>query len=153
VLTVKTLLIALPFLAIAGFFLGYFYRRNLMETKLGFAEKQATRIVEESRKEAENLKKAAALEAKEHLYQAKADCDKEAKEKRGELNNLEKRLAQKEENLERKVDLIDRKELDLNKREGKIGNREKSVADREQEYQERLQEVQRKLEKVSDMTT
>jgi ribonuclease Y len=153
VLTVKTLLIALPVLSIIAFALGFAYRRTVAEAKFGYAEKQAARVVEESRKEAETVKKEAALEAKEFLYRAKTESDKESREKRRELDNVEKRLSQKEENLERKVDLLDRKELDLNRREGKIGSRDKALSEREEEYAKLVGEIQKRLEKVSGMTT
>jgi len=153
VLTVKTLLIALPVLSIVAFVLGFVYRRTVAEAKFGYAEKQAARVVDDSRKEAETIKKEAALEAKEFLYRAKTESDKEAREKRRELSNVEKRLSQKEENLERKVDLLDRKELDLNRRESKFGDREKALSEREQEYNGLVGEIQKRLEKVSGMTT
>jgi ribonuclease Y len=137
----------------AACFLGYAYRRSIAEVKVGHAEKRASRIVEEGRKEASTIKKEAALEAKEHLYRAKSETDKDAREKRRELSALEKRLTQKEENLERKVDLLDRKDLDLNRRESRVQSQEKSLSDREQEYNQALTEVKGKLEKVSGMTT
>jgi ribonuclease Y len=149
----KTLFIVLPVVAGIFFVLGYLLRRTLAEAKIGYAEKQAAQIVEDSRKESTTLKKEAALESKEQIYKAKSQSEKDARESRRELNNLEKRLSQKEENLERKVDLIDHKEQDLNKRESKLGNREKSLSDLEEEYRQRVSEVQKKLETVSGMTS
>jgi ribonuclease Y len=139
--------------ATIAFFVGYMIRRTLAEAKVGHAEKQASRLIDESRKEANTIKKEAALEAKERLYRAKSESDKEARNKRRELSTQEKRLSQKEENLERKVDLLDRKETELNKREGKIGNREKDLSDKEQECQTLISDVHKRLEKVSGMTT
>jgi ribonuclease Y len=147
------LFIVLPVVAGIFFAIGYMLRRTLAEAKIGYAEKQAAQIVDDSRKEATTLKKEAALESKEQLYKAKSQSEKDARERRRELNNLEKRISQKEENLERKVDLIDHKEQDLNKRESKIGNREKSLADLEEEYRQRIADVQKKLETVSGMSS
>jgi len=140
-------------IGIIAFFAGYMLRRTLAEAKVGHAEKQASRLVDDSRKEADTIKKEAALEAKERLYRAKSESDKEVRNKRREFDSLEKKLSQKEENLERKVDLLDRKETDLNKREGKIGNREKDLSDKEQEYQSLIGDVHKRLEKVSGMST
>jgi len=146
------LLIALG-CALAGFAAGFLVRRILAEAKVGNAEKQASRLVVESRKEAETIKKEAALEAKERLYRAKSESDKEARNKRRELAGLEKRLSQKEENLERKVDLLDRKEADLNKRDSKISGIEKGLTAKEEEYQRLTGEINSRLERISGMSS
>lgn len=142
----------MPLLAVAGFAIGYFYRRTIAEARVGQAEKQSSRILKESRKEGDTILKEAKLEAKEYLYRAKSDSDREAKDRKKELNSLANRLSQKEENLERKVDLLDRKEMDLNRREDKIGTKEKGLVSKEEEYQARLEDIRRKLESVSGMT-
>jgi ribonuclease Y len=152
-MTNATMLLIAVGCALAGFAAGFLVRRTLAEAKVGNAEKQASRLVDQSRKEAETIKKEAALEAKERLYRAKSESDKEVRNKRRELAGLEKRLSQKEENLERKVDLLDRKEMDLNKREGKIGGREQGLAAKEEEYQQLKGEINTKLERISGMSS
>jgi len=152
-MTNATMLLIAVGCALAGFAAGFLVRRTLAEAKVGNAEKQASRLLDQSRKEAETIKKEAALEAKERLYRAKSESDKEVRNKRRELAGLEKRLSQKEENLERKVDLLDRKEMDLNKREGKIGGREQGLTAKEEEYQQLKGEINTKLERISGMSS
>lgn len=152
-MTNATMLLIAVGCALAGFAAGFLVRRTLAEAKVGNAEKQASRLLDQSRKEAETITKEAALEAKERLYRAKSESDKEVRNKRRELAGLEKRLSQKEENLERKVDLLDRKEMDLNKREGKIGGREQGLTAKEEEYQQLKGEINTKLERISGMSS
>jgi ribonuclease Y len=152
-MTNATMLLIAVGCALAGFATGFLVRRTLAEAKVGNAEKQASRLLDQSRKEAETIKKEAALEAKERLYRAKSESDKEVRNKRRELAGLEKRLSQKEDNLERKVDLLDRKEMDLNKREGKIGGREQGLTAKEEEYQQLKGEINTKLERISGMSS
>ena len=100
-----------------GLLVGFLIRKRLGEAKLESAEKLAERTVAEAEKKAEMLKKEALLQAKDNLYQTKAEFDKEMADKRGEIQRLERRLLQREANTDKKVDILDAKEIDLNKRE------------------------------------
>ena len=76
-------------------------RKKISESKLGSAETEARRIIEEAQKEAEAKKKEEILKAKEEIINSRKDLDNEIKERRGEVQQQERRLLQKEENLER----------------------------------------------------
>ena len=72
--TVITLIaVALGTLAI-GFFVGVFYRKKIAEAKIGTAEAQARVIMEDAKKEAEQRKKEALLEAKEEIKASASSC-------------------------------------------------------------------------------
>src|SRR3989304_5952614 len=60
--------------------------------------------------------KEAEIEAKDKIYQARMDIEKESQGKRSELMNLEKRLSQKENHLERKGEQLERRESELHRR-------------------------------------
>lgn len=51
---------------------------------------------------------------------ARKDLDQEIRERRGEVQNQERRLIQKEENLERKQDIVEKKEKDLDRKHQEI---------------------------------
>ena len=93
------------------FLLGYFFRKLASERKLKSAEQRAKEILDEAKKQQDNKRKEVELEAKDLLYKVRSDFDKETRERRQELNILEKRLIQKEENIDRKVDILDKKEM------------------------------------------
>ncbi len=93
-----------------GVVIGIVYRKKVGEAKIGSAEEEAVKIVEDARKEAERLKKEALVESKEEILRNKAEADREVKERRAEVFKLEKRAIQKEENLDRKMENLEKKE-------------------------------------------
>ncbi|MBQ4036883.1 MAG: ribonuclease Y [Clostridia bacterium] len=101
---------------LVGFFCGVVYRKRIAEKKIGTAEGQAARIVEEARKTGEQKKKELLLEAKEEALRNKNEVDREIKERRNEVSRLEKRAIQKEETLDRKLENLERKEENLERK-------------------------------------
>ena len=99
-----------------AFFAGVAYRRNTAEAKIGSAEDEAKRIVNDAIKTAEQKRKEAVIEAKDEVFRLKAEADKEVKERRGELTRQERRLDQKEESLDKKTEALEKKEEDLKNR-------------------------------------
>ena len=102
--------------AAAAFFAGVSYRRKTAETKIGSAEEEAKRLINDAMKTAQQKRKEALVEAKDAAFQLKAEADKEIKERRGELSRQERRLDQKEETLDRKTAALEQKEVNLAKR-------------------------------------
>ena len=84
----------------AGFAAGFFYRKYIMDAHQESLEALGKKILDEARKEADTLKKETKLQAKDQLLQMKMDFEKETQDRRQELNQLERRLLQKEEHLE-----------------------------------------------------
>ena len=97
----------------AGIIAGFFIRKKSAEQKISSAEKEADRIIDEGKKEAENLKKDALLEAKEKIIRDKNDCEREIKERRSEVSRLERRAIQREEVLEKKIENYEPKNKDI----------------------------------------
>lgn len=65
---------------------------------------------EKIRMEIEAKRKEVLLEAKEESYKLRAEIENDNKEKRAEIQRLERRLTQREEGLDRKESTLDRKE-------------------------------------------
>ncbi len=101
---------------VVGFAAGVVYRKRIAESKIGTAEGQAARIVDEARKAGEQRKKELLLEAKEEVLRNKNEADREIKERRNEVSRMEKRAIQKEENLDRKMENLERKEENLERK-------------------------------------
>ena len=100
----------------AGFFLGQSYRRKTAEAKIGSAEEEAMRIVNDAIKTAEQKRKETVIEAKDEALRMKTEADKEIKERRSELSRQERRLDQKEESLDKKVAALEQKEEEQRRR-------------------------------------
>jgi len=121
---------------IAGGFVGAVLRKRIVESKFESLESYSKKILEEAHKEAKNVKKEAALQAKDMLYQMKVEVEKESQEKREQILALETRILHKEENLDRKLEQIE-------KREGKLVEKERALDQSEKELKRKDAEVER----------
>ncbi len=107
------LIIGLAGGALVGIVVGFLIRKSIAEKKLGSAEEQAKRMINDAIKEAESAKKEAILSAKEEVFQLKKEADFDIKERRKEVSRLERRVAQKEETLDAKLEALEKKEAAL----------------------------------------
>jgi len=139
--------------AVVGLVIGMLIKRGMAESKIKEAEEQARRMLKDAERDAETRKKELLLEAKDKLYQQRADFEKEAKDRRTELNVIEKRLLQKEEFLDKKSQQFDKRETDIASKEKSISGREKAIEEKEQVYEEGIQKQLRELERISGMSS
>ena len=98
---------------LVGALVGSAFRKKIAEAKIGSAEEQAKKILEDSIREAEAKKKEILVEAKDKAIEIRDETEQDLKERRKEIAKQERRLAQKEETLDSKTDAIEKKELQL----------------------------------------
>ena len=103
-------IIAIVAALIVGVVIGFIVRKLGAEKKLGAAEDQARKILEDAIKNAESAKKESIISAKEEIFQLKKETDFDLKERRKEVSRLERRIAQKEETLDAKLEGLEKKE-------------------------------------------
>jgi ribonuclease Y len=96
--------------ALVGIILGIIIRKAIAEKRLGSAEAQAKKLLEDAIKAAETKRKEYMLEAKEEIMASRNEHEREVRERRAELTRQETRLATKEENLDKKVEALEKKE-------------------------------------------
>lgn len=125
---------------------GYFLRRMISENRVGSAEEEARRILEEAEKNSDAKKKESLLEAKEEIHRMRQDSEKEIRERRRELDRIERRIIQKEEALDKKLDNIEQKEEALH-------NRDKEIDKKQQDLQVILSQQLKELERISSLST
>ena len=99
-----------------GFYLGGENRKRTAEAKLGSAEEEAKRIVNDAIKAAEQKRKETIIEAKDEAFKLKSEADKEIKDRRAEVSRQERRMDQKEEALDKRTAALERKEEELKRR-------------------------------------
>ena len=145
--------ILLFFVVVVCLYIGYLIRKHLAESKVVNAENLAKKIVAEAEKEAETKRREVLLEVKDSLYQSRADFEKETKDRRLEMQNIEKRLLSREENLDRRLGLLEKKENEIESRDRNLNGREKTLQERETRCQTLLGEQEKLLEKISGLTT
>ena len=116
ILTVVLVLVAAAVAGALGFYLGGENRKRTAEAKIGSAEEEAKRIVNDAIKTAEQKRKETIIEAKDEAFKLKSDADKEIKDRRAEITRQERRIDQKEEALDKRTAQMERKEEDLKHR-------------------------------------
>ena len=132
-------------LVCASFVAGATYRRKTAEAKIGSAEEEAMRIVNEAIKTAEQKRKEAIVEAKDEAFRLKSEADKEIKERRADISRQERRMDQKEETL-------DKKTAQLERREEEVKARAEQVEARLAEAEELKAQQAQKLETIAGLT-
>ena len=136
----------------AGAVAGYILKQIFTAKKIRASESLAARIVEESKKEADTIKKEAILQAKENLLKMKADFDAETKEIKSELEGLERRIRSKEENMDKRMDVLSQKESNIENRDKALGQKEQAVEEKHRKLDALIEEQKIKLEKIAGMT-
>ena len=116
ILTVVLVLVAAAVAGALGFYLGGENRKRTAEAKIGSAEEEAKRIVNDAIKADEQKRKETIIEAKDEAFKLKSDADKEIKDRRAEITRQERRIDQKEEALDKRTAQMERKEEDLKRR-------------------------------------
>jgi ribonuclease Y len=137
---------------IAGISFGYLLRKLITRKELQSSENLSVRIVEEAKKEADNIKKEAILQAKESLLKTKGEFEREAKERKVELDKLEARLRSKEENQEKRIDMMVQKESNIENREKGLQQKENSLHEKHERLNRIIDEQKEKLEKIAGFT-
>ncbi|MHB0913788.1 MAG: ribonuclease Y [Armatimonadota bacterium] len=106
---------------------------------------EAEKLREFTDKEVQTKRKEAELEAKDMAYRLRAEVENENREKRAEIQRLERRLAQKEEGLDRRLETLD-------KRERSISAKEHECVGLRQQLDELIAKQQTELQRISGLT-
>ncbi len=158
-ITLLCVVIALGF----GLAVGYIYRKNIQEKKIGRSEEYARNLLDDAQRRAEEKKKESILEAKEEIIRLKNELDREVRDRRAEVQRSERRLAQREETLDKKADNLDARETTLERKQNELDRltqeaqeytaRQKAAAESAEQVMRDLEEKQRvELERVAKMT-
>ncbi|MDR2506284.1 MAG: ribonuclease Y [Oscillospiraceae bacterium] len=105
----------------AGGVVGYRYRQDVTEKKIGNTESYTKQMLDDAQRRAEEKKKEMILQAKEEVLKLKTELDSETRERRSELTRLERRATQREEAYEKKLDSLDSRENQLQRKQEEIG--------------------------------
>ncbi len=131
---------------------GYALRKHIAEKKIQDAESKAQHILEQARKEAQDKHREVELEAKDLLYRVRQDFERETKDRRQEISNMEKRLSQKEENIDRRLDLLEKKEKELETKHENIRKQEEALKVKDLQLHALIAEEKERLQKISTLS-
>jgi ribonuclease Y len=126
---------------------GFFVRRTIQ----GGAYKTRDEIVEQAKREAENIAKSAELAAKEEGFRRREAIEKELNQARDGLRNQERQLDKRESGIKDQLDDIAKKERMLEATQQKQAERSKSIEAKEKELDRIIKQAQEQLYKVSGL--
>ena len=127
-------------------------RKRVAAHTVGRAQTEASRLVRDAERDAENLRKEAHLAAKEQAHTLLQDSERQTREQRQELESVEHQLAQKTQELtehDRKAKQFD---VTLQEREQRAAEQEQSLTEERRRCEELAQEQQQALLRVSGLT-
>ena len=127
---------------VLGGLLGYFARQIIANQQIRSTRNEAQRLLDEATTKYDEL----LFAAREDAAKVSNAAELESKERRAELQRVERRLNQKEESFERKLESLERRNQDLDRREKDI---EKTKAELQSIKEKQLQ----RLEAVSSIST
>ncbi len=139
--------------ALAGIAVGYYLHRQGNTLRIQEADRMAKRTIETAEQEAENKRREAQLEGQSLILQARADMEKEIRERRAELTNLDRRIGQREEQMDRRSGQLDRRESELSRLDRDLAGREKVIREKEEQLDAGLREQRHRLEQLSSLTS
>lgn len=116
------------------------------------AEERAERLLHDSERDAEALKKEALFTAKEHAHEVALEADRQSRERRQEIATLEQALADKTRALADRLTTTDRLEQDLRARDQQSVQRERTTSEAARKFDQLVADQQRELQRVAGLT-
>ena len=139
-------------LGILGYVIGYTLGKKSISVKLKEAEDKSNKIVNEAKREAEALKRVSLLETKEEIAKKHEIYEKQMRDKRNELRNIEQASEEKDRNIEKKNDMLRKKETSLLQRERELVLKEKTVKAKNDRLTKLFEDENKKLEQLAQLS-
>lgn len=136
-------------LVVVGLFVGAFIMILINKLKVSAAQKEAEKIIQDAKKEAEKAKRDGVLELKEESYKLKNQTDTEIKEKKKELNELNQRIDNREKSLDKRDELLTQREKNLDQKDKDLLARQKEIQEKDAKMESIIKEQIALLEKIS----
>lgn len=113
------------------------------------ASDKAEGMIENARKEAEKIKREYLFEAKEETHKLKLEVEKDIKEKKNEVKELEERLLQRENSIDKRDEMLQNREKMLEQRDNNLVLKQKEIQKTENEMEEIKKQQLELLESIS----
>jgi ribonuclease Y len=127
-------------------------KKRTAEDQARASEAKAEEVLQKARKEAENILKESTLQAKDYQLQVKLDFERETRERKNEISQLEKRLLQKEDLLDRKTDAMESRAAEFGRKEKELSELSKTLDGQQAELRDALQKARENLERIAGVT-
>ena len=141
-LSVALIIIAAVVFAAVGLLIGKIISDKVRAKKIGDTETVIAKMKQAAEQECKDMKRDAALEIKDDEVRLRKEIEREAREKRAELQKMEQRLNQKDE-------VLSKKDANLLKKNEEL---EQSKRDLDKKHEE-AKKVKEKLDKQAELMT
>ncbi|MBN3490573.1 ribonuclease Y [Acholeplasma equirhinis] len=148
---ITSILLTVVGLAI-GAIVGYFIRVAHHEKSLRLSREEASRIIEDAKKEAEKTKREHVFEAKQEILALRKEFDNDMRERRQVVINLEEKVSQRETSLNQRSQYLDKREEGLDLKEQRLDERKEQLDIQYSKVEELVKEQEAKLVFVSNLT-
>lgn len=128
-------------IAAGGFFIGYFFYKKSSSAKIGNAAERAEKLISEAKIKEKDL----LLKAQDKALSIIEESKKEEAIRRNDINNLQKRLEQRETSFSQKL-------LDLQEKQQKLYDKVTEVQEIKEKIKAIKEEQDAKLEKISGLS-
>ena len=136
-------------LVVVGLFVGAFIMIIINKLKVSAAQKEADKLIQDAKREAEKAKRDGILELKEESYKLKNQTDAEIKEKKKELNELNQRIDNREKSLDKRNELLTERERNLDLKDKDLLAKQKEIQEKDAKMESIIKEQIALLEKIS----
>ncbi len=116
------------------------------------AKKQAETILKEAEVKGNQIIKSAQIEGRSAALELKVAAEKEAKERKDEVLNLEKSILSREQQIDVREALIVQKEEQVKQANQQLDNKNKELDKKQTELQEKIDSIIVELQKVAQMS-
>ncbi|MEM9556251.1 MAG: ribonuclease Y [Acidobacteriota bacterium] len=138
--------------AIVGLQLHFLLARRSARKVVAEAEAKRDDLLAKAQSDHDAKLRDADIAAKEKLLQARNEFEKVSRQRRSELETLERRLVQKEDNLEKRSEEQARREQENASHERELARRDKDLDQRDSELSKLLAQERQKLEQIAGLT-
>ena len=139
-------------LVVVGLLVGAFIMIIVNKLKVSAAQKEADKLIQDAKKEAEKAKRDGILELKEESYKLKNQTDAEIKEKKKELNDLNQRIDNREKSLDKRDELLTEREKNLDQKDKDLLAQQKEIQEKDAKMESIIKEQIALLEKISSFS-
>ena len=136
-------------LVVVGLLVGAFIMIIVNKLKVSAAQKEADKLIQDAKREAEKAKRDGILELKEESYKLKNQTDAEIKEKKKELNELSQRIDNREKSLDKRDELLTEREKNLDQKDKDLLAKQKEIQEKDAKMESIIKEQIALLEKIS----
>lgn len=136
-------------LVVVGLFVGAFIMLIINKLKVSAAQKEADKLIQDAKREAERAKRDGILELKEESYKLKNQTDAEVKERKKELNELNQRIDNREKSLDKRDELLTEREKNLDLKDKDLLAKQKEIQEKDAKMENIIKEQIALLEKIS----